>query len=73
MTEYEVENKSGLAAAILAAAQPTFPLAVANPFTVSLIGTRFKVICPQGLTENRARSIARRVRRLSAAHFKAGV
>lgn len=64
MDELVVETKEQLAAAIMGASQPSFADARANPFKVTWGPTVYTF--KEGVHENRARSIARNIRKLLA-------
>lgn len=67
---FHVYNKRQLASAIRAGAYPTYEEARANPFTVHLAGTNFKLTFAQGLHERTADKVAGRVGRLKQNIFQ---
>lgn len=70
---YEVENRAAFAAAVLAASCATYSEAHQNPFSVSLLGTRFKLTAPRGMHEETARRVAARLRQSPQQIFRATV
>lgn len=70
MNHFAVHNKSQLMHALLAGAYPTFIEARANPFTVELVGTKFKISFPEGLHEAKAARAVNQMRRKSAKFFQ---
>lgn len=67
---FEVESREALAAAVLAAAQPTYQLARANPFMVVIAGTRCRLAFREGIHEIRAAKVAAQIRKTPAAAFR---
>lgn len=55
--EIFVENRHGLVAALRACSYPTHEEAAQNPFTVSLVGHKFTIAAPRGMTDRRAEKI----------------
>lgn len=70
MNHFAVHNKMQLLHALLAGAYPTFLEARANPFTIELVGTNFKISFPEGLHEARAEKAASQMRRKSPKFFQ---
>jgi len=70
MNHFAVHNKMQLLHALLAGAYPTYHEARANPFTVELVGTNFKMRFPNGLHESLATKAATRMRRKSPSFFR---
>ena len=70
MLEYEVGSKGELAAAIQAAAQPTFELARSNPVTIRLLNTSCTYLFKEGVQESRAQRILKNLTRTPAGAFK---
>lgn len=70
MTNYEVENRAAFAAAVRAAAYSTYEEARQNPFSVSLVGTQFKLTAPNGMHERGAERIAKQVMQLPSRVFR---
>ena len=68
--EYEVSGREELAAAVLAAAQPTHELARANPVVITLLDTSCRYFFRNGIHERRADGIARRISRTPQGAFK---
>ena len=69
MDDLVVESSAQLAAAVAAAAQPTFELAKASPFRITWGTTVYTF--KQGVHEARARSIVRNIKRvMRRAHGK---
>lgn len=65
MDEYVVETKAQLAAAVAAAAQPSFEEAKKNPVRIDFGSTRYTF--NEGIHESRAKQIVANIRRTSAA------
>ena len=61
MEHYTVEGRDQFVAALLAAAQPTFAEAAANPFKIELLNTHFVYMAPRGIQQARAEQMARRI------------
>ena len=70
MNHFAVHNKLQLMAALLAGAYPTYQEARANPFTIELVGTSFKMRFPNGLHETAAAKAVNRMRRKSAKFYQ---
>lgn len=70
MLEFEVQGRQELAAAILAAAHPTYEQARANPVLIKLLGTSCRYLFREGLHQRQAEAIASRVRKAPAGVFK---
>lgn len=70
MNHFAVHNKSQLRHALLAGAYPTYEEARANPFTIELVGTNFKMNFPNGLHEHKAKKAAARMGRKSPKFFQ---
>lgn len=66
---YEVENRDEFCAAIVAASQPTRQEAKAFPFRIYLLGTTFTYTARNGLTEDKAEKMAKRLSRVSVKTF----
>jgi hypothetical protein len=67
---FHVYRKSQLAAALRAGSYPTYAEARANPFTIHLAGTNFKLTFPNGLHETDALRASARVNRLNQKVFQ---
>ena len=72
MTTYEVENRAAFAAAVRSAACLTYEEARQNPFSISLVGTHFKLTAPNGMQERGAERIAKQVMQLPQRVFRVG-
>lgn len=70
MNHFAVHNKMQLLHALLAGAYPTFEEARANPFTIELVGTNFRMSFPEGLHERKAEKSAAHMRRKSPLFFR---
>ena len=70
MNHFAVHDKMQLLHALLAGAYPTYAEARANPFTIELVGTKFKISFPEGLHEAKARKAAAQMRRKSPSFFR---
>ena len=70
MLEFEVEGRAELAAAVLAAAQPTFEAARRNPVTIRLLGTSARYMFKEGIQEGRAEQILKNLSRTPKGAFK---
>jgi len=70
MNHFAVHNKMQLLHALLAGAYPTFEEAKANPFTIELVGTNFRMSFPEGLHERKAEKSAAQMRRKSPLFFR---
>ena len=70
MLEFEVEGRAELAAAVLAAAQPTFETARRNPVTIRLLGTSARYMFKEGIQEDRAERILKNLSRTPKGAFK---
>jgi len=67
MLEYEVNNRSGLIAAIEAATQPTFEAARENPVVIKNGSATYKF--PNGISEVRGKELLANIRKISAKAF----
>lgn len=70
MLEFEVEGRAELAAAVLAAAQPTFEAARRNPVTIRLLNTSCVYLFKEGIQEGRAERILKNLSRTPKGAFK---
>lgn len=70
MNHFAVQNKMQLLHALLAGAYPTYHEARDNPFTIELVGTKFKISFPVGLHEAKAKKAASQLRRKSQKFFQ---
>ena len=70
MDEFIVETRDGVAAAIKAAAQPSYEKARANPFIVRFMRTVYTF--QWGVTEANAKHITRNIRRTPESAFPHG-
>jgi hypothetical protein len=70
VNHFHVYKKSQLAAALRAGAYETYELARANPFTIALAGTRFKLSFPNGLHERDADKASAKANRLKQQIFQ---
>lgn len=70
MNHFAVHNQGQLRQALLAGAYPTYEEARANPLTVELVGTNFRLSFPSGLHESRAKKLAAEVNRKSPKFFQ---
>lgn len=67
MLEYTVHNKAELAAAVAAAAQPSYAEARTNPVKIHLGTTKYTF--KEGIHEQRAAHILGRLRKMNPAFF----
>ena len=70
MNHFAVHNKSQLRYALLAGAYPTYEEARSNPFTIELVGTKFRVSFPNGLHEFAAKKAAAQMNRKSPKFYQ---
>lgn len=70
MNHFAVHNKMQLAAALRAGSYPTYELARANPFTIQLAQTNFKLTFPNGLHEKDALKASGKVNRRKTQVFQ---
>lgn len=63
MNEFVVEGRDELAAAVLAAAEPTYEEARRNPVVIHLLNTSCKYFFKEGITWRRADDLAATIRK----------
>lgn len=68
MEEYEVTSRDEFIAALIAASQPNQHAASANPFRITLVGTKYTFTAFEGMHEYRAYKLAKRIRK-TPQHF----
>lgn len=70
MLEYEVTGRAELAAAVKAAAQPSYEMARLNPVAITLLGTSCRYLFPNGITQGKAERIVTKIARTPARAFQ---
>lgn len=70
MLEFEVGGRAELAAAVLAAAQPSFELARANPVTIKLLNTSCAYLFKEGIQQSRAERVVKNIARSPRGAFQ---
>lgn len=70
MLEYEVTGRAELAAAVKAAAQPSYEKARLNPVIITLLGTSCRYFFPNGITEGKAERLVTKIARTPSGAFR---